>query len=727
MHSLLKRQLKRHLSGADALPLECKDFLDAVDEAYRQFDGDRAMLERSLDLSSEELLQANSDMRAVFERIINSSHDGILAFDMEGRYTAWNPGMERITGLSKAVMLGENAHETFPLTTREEADELFRSALAGEVTLAIAQERPFHISETDRSGFIEGHFSALHNEQGNIIGVLAIIRDITERVRAERERNRLAMFPEENPNPILELDEKGEIKYLNPAARQTFPELLVQGTAHPILEGVLSAAASLHKNDQKLTTRVTSFNKRTYEEQISVSAESNQIRVYISDISGRRRAEELLIYQAYHDTLTQLPNRMLLMDNLQHTLARIGWQNRIVAVLYVDLDHFKRINDTMGHSIGDMFIKVVAESLTGLVRDGDTVARFGGDDFAILLSDVAKVQDVSSIAQKILKSFSQPLTVKDHEFFLTASIGISIAPNDSKDPETLIRNADTAMYRAKEQGRNTYQVFTPEMNAEVTKRLNMETAMRYALKREEFVLHYQPLINIASGEIAGVEALVRWNHPEWGLVPPVQFIPLAEETGLIIPLGEWVLHAACKQCKRWQEAGFKAFKVAVNLSARQFQPQNLLEKIVQTLFDTNLDPHCLELELTESILQTSGTTIDTLHTLSGLGVTISIDDFGTGYSSLSYLKRFPINKLKIDRSFVRDIVSDADDRVIVEAIVNLAQSLRFGVIAEGVETTEQLEFLRALKCDEFQGYLFSKPLPSEQVTDLLTNHMRMAC
>ncbi len=393
-----------------------------------------------------------------------------------------------------------------------------------------------------------------------------------------------------------------------------------------------------------------------------------------------------------------------------------------LAVLLIDLDNFKNVNDSLGHHAGDQLLQQLATRLVGSLREGDTVARLGGDEFVLILVNVASEEDASVVAQKILKLDTEPCTIDGHELFVTYSIGISFYPKDGEDAETLLKNADAALYRAKKQGGNNAQFCSAEMNAKALQRLTLENNLRNALKRQEFLLHYQARVDLHSGEITGMEALVRWQHPEQGLlIPPGQFIPVAEDSGLIVPLGAWVLHTACAQNKAWQAAGFKPVCIAVNLSARQFRQQDLVELVTRILQETGLDAAYLELELTESmIMQNVEAAIATLTRLKAIGVKFSIDDFGTGYSSLSYLKRFPIDSLKIDQSFVRDISTDPDDAAITKTIISMAHDLGLRVIAEGVETQEQETFLRLHHCDEIQGYFFSKPVPAKEFEVLLS-------
>ena len=387
--------------------------------------------------------------------------------------------------------------------------------------------------------------------------------------------------------------------------------------------------------------------------------------------------------------------------------------------MFIDVDRFKNINDTLGHAIGDILLQQVSSRLTESVRTSDTIGRLGGDEFAIVLFNISAPGDADVVAQKIMASFNRPFLLDKAEVFVTTSIGITLYPNDGIDPEALIRNADVAMYRAKEEGRNTYEFYVPGMNASAAKRLDMEVMLRRAVERREFVLHFQPKIALKDGRIVGVEALIRWNCGELGLVPPMEFIPLAEETGLIVPIGEWVLKTACAQNKAWREQGLPPLLMAVNLSARQFQQKNLMEMIAGVLDETGLGPRFLELEITESmIMQHAERSSAILRRLHEIGVQLSIDDFGTGYSSLAYLKRFPVQRLKIDKSFVRDITADADDAAIVTAVIAMAKSLKLKVVAEGVETKEQLAFLARLRCDEYQGYYFSKPLPAAEFAHL---------
>ena len=441
----------------------------------------------------------------------------------------------------------------------------------------------------------------------------------------------------------------------------------------------------------------------------------------VQDITERKTSEERIQYLAYYDALTGLPNRALFMDRLQHAVIDADRRERLVGVMFLDVDRFKDVNDSLGHETGDQLLKAVAERLTVVVRKGDTVARLGGDEFTIILAGMAHVDDAAHVAQKVLEVFEQPFHVAQRELHMTASVGITLYPFDDSNFSHLLRNADIAMYRAKEAGRNTYQFYTAEMTAKANERLALKNDLQRALRQHEFSLVYQPIVSLREGRILGVEALLRWRHPERGLIAPDQFIGLAEETGFIVALGEWVLHAACQQCVVWHRRGFPELQMAVNLSARQFRQAHLADTVRTVLEQTGLDARRLELELTESVLlEHDETTAGSLRTLSNAGVSLVIDDFGIGYSSLSYLRRFPIRTLKIDRSFTRGIPTDPDSSAIAASIITLAHSLGMQVVAEGAETVEQLEFLRRQGCDAYQGFHFSKPLPPDDMERLLT-------
>ncbi len=441
----------------------------------------------------------------------------------------------------------------------------------------------------------------------------------------------------------------------------------------------------------------------------------------VNDITGRKQAEERLMHMAHYDVLTDLPNRVLFYDRLKQALAQAKRNQWITGVMFMDVDRFKNINDTLGHAVGDLLLQQVSERLVRSVRSGDTVGRLGGDEFAIVLSNLSSAQDASLVAQKIMANFNEPFKLEGAEVFVTASIGITLYPEDSTEQDALIKNADAAMYKAKEAGRNSYQFYTPEMNARGLALLNLEGSLRHALERDEFMLHYQPKASVADGEITGFEALLRWNHPERGLVSPAEFIPVLEETGLIVPAGAWVLNAVCLQIKQWEHAGVRQMPVAVNLSARQFLTRDLGTTIKGILDEHRVDPRLLELEITESSLMVNPEeAARTLGYLKSLGVKLSIDDFGTGYSSLGYLKRFPLDALKVDGSFVRDITTNPDDATITRAVISMAHSLGLKVIAEGVETEPQLAFLAEHGCNEIQGYYFARPMPAEECAAWLT-------
>jgi diguanylate cyclase (GGDEF)-like protein len=448
-----------------------------------------------------------------------------------------------------------------------------------------------------------------------------------------------------------------------------------------------------------------------------------------STIAAHELAEEIgraklqMAYLAQHDALTGLPNRILLNDRLTQAMALAQRQGKQLALMFLDLDRFKYINDSLGHSVGDQLLLSVAHHLTAAVRGSDTVCRQGGDEFVILLADVEHARDAALSAEKILTALTAPHRIDQLELHVTVSIGISIYPEDGQDVDSLIKSADTAMYHAKENGRNNFQFFEPNMNALAVERHAIESGLRRAMERQELVLHYQPKINLESGTITGVEALVRWQHPQRGLILPEQFVWIAEDCGLIIPIGTWVLGEACRQAQSWQDAGLPPMAVAVNISAIQFRHRDFLEHLTRILKDTGLAPHCLELELTESVLMHDATTtLTVLNGIKTLGVRLAIDDFGTGYSSLSYLKHFQIDTLKIDQSFMRDIThasADTADAAIITAVVCMGKSLNQRVIAEGVETREQLAFLQAHGCGEGQGYFFSRPVTAEALLTLL--------
>jgi len=438
------------------------------------------------------------------------------------------------------------------------------------------------------------------------------------------------------------------------------------------------------------------------------------------DVTERKRAEAQIASLAYHDTLTGLPNRLLFNDRLAQAILQAQRRGRRLGVLFLDLDRFKVINDSLGHSVGDKLLKALARRIALTIRGEDTVARLGGDEFTLLLPNVGRAEDATLVAEKLLEGMRRPVRVDDSELFISASIGISLFPDDGSDPETLIKNADTAMYRAKELGRDNYQLYAAAMNATAVERLAMETSFRKALSREELVLYYQPILDLASGEPVGVEALLRWNRPGVGLISPLDFIPMAEATGLILPVGPWLLKTACAQVKRWHASVRPGLRLAVNLSARQFQQADVAGLVQRAVRAADFPVGCLDLEITESwAMQNADAAILTLRELKALGISLSIDDFGIGYSSLSYLKRFPIDKLKIDRSFIHDLATDPDDAAIVMAVIALAHSLKLKVVAEGVETEEQREFLAARGCDQAQGYLFGPPLPADDCERLL--------
>lgn len=489
-------------------------------------------------------------------------------------------------------------------------------------------------------------------------------------------------------------------------------EEFVRQTQNVINEGNLEGYDTVHFKDGRVLER--------YHQPYRHNGQAVGRVWSFRDITDRKQSEETIRHLAYHDALTDLPNRALLADRLTVALAQARRNGHGLAVMFMDIDRFKLINDTLGHSSGDELLRSLAVELTHLVRQGDTVARVGGDEFTLLLTGVTNHQDVEDIAQRALDTVRRTHIVNGQEVRVSTSIGIAFFPRDGADVETLMRNADTAMYRAKQQGRDNVQTYTPAMSAEILDRVSLERELRRATNSHEFVVHYQPQVEAATGLINGAEALIRWNHPARGLIYPDEFIGVAEETGLIIPIGEWVIHEATRQAREWQDKGLPHITITVNLAARQFQQPNLVESITRILASTGLEPNSLELEITEgTTIQDPDYAATVLQELRDMGVHIAIDDFGTGYSSLNYLKRFRLDRLKIDRSFISDLVTDEHDAAITTAMILMGHSLGLTVVAEGVESSAQLDYLLDQGCDHLQGYLLGKPMPAEDFERLL--------
>lgn len=575
------------------------------------------------------------------------------------------------------------------------------------------------------------------DRQGQLVEFQSVGQDITERRLSEQESARLASIALLSPNPIVETDLSGEVRYLNPEAMRLFPDLQDKGLEHPFLTGVLSMMTVLQHNDS--FRREVKIGEVYYEQVLHYVPEIECLRIYAFDITERKQIEEQLIHNAFYDRLTGLANRALFMDRLRQAARRAEqWRRRnpsgqpyLFAVLFLNLNRFKVVNDSLGNQMGDQLLQSFARRLQTCLRSTDTVARLGGDEFAILLEGIQGVSDATRVADAIHQALAAPFDLGKNEVFVTVSIGIAVntisdaeetTGDDILQPEDLLRNADIAMYRAKAQGKTYYEVFDAAMHSQAVNRLQMETDLRRAIERQEFQVYYQPIVSLSTGRICGFEALIRWQHPQRGLVSPSEFIPIAEETGLITPIGWWTLQEACHQLSIWQKEfpASKPLTINVNLSCKQFTQPDLVQKIDQILQETQLKVGSLKLEITESVVMENPDLVkEVLLQLKEKKINLCIDDFGTGYSSLSRLHHFPISTLKIDRSFVSRIGALGENSEIVQAIVTLAQTLSMDVVAEGIEVSEQVDPLIALQCEYGQGYYFSKPLDSKAAGELL--------
>jgi diguanylate cyclase (GGDEF)-like protein/PAS domain S-box-containing protein len=663
----------------------------------------------------ESLRQSETRYRDLFE----NANDIVYTHDLDGRITSMNFAGLRAGGYSLDEALSMNVRELVAPEYRERADQAFRAKLANGV-----ESTSYELEVLARDGRrvpVEINTRLMYRD-GKPVGVQGIARDITER-KAHEARFRLLF--ERNLAGVFRSTMDGHILECNDAMARIFgfernAEMLSVVALDLYVEQQDRERYLQKLREQRSLTNFELRMKRRDGTPIWVLEnvtllEHDVIEGTIIDITDRKTAHEQIEWQAYHDALTGLPNRLLFRDRITMALAHARRSGRSSAVMFLDLDQFKLVNDTLGHTIGDGLLQAVANRLVNCVRAEDTVARMGGDEFTILLSDVGDRRAAATVAQKVLDSIGQPLVVEQHELFATTSIGISVFPDDGSDAETLLKNADRAMYRAKELGRNNFQFVASASADSAAERLTLESSLHHAFEREQFVVHYQPMVELASGRVVGAEALIRWSHPDFGLMPPDDFIPIAEETRLIIPMGEWVLRTACRQMKAWHDTGHAGLRVAVNLSPRQFQQRDLSSMIERVLAETGFPPQCLDLEITESTaMQNAELSLSIMRRLKEMGIRISIDDFGTGYSSLNYLKRFPIDTVKIDQDFVRDLGAESSDGAIISAVISMARALRLRVVAEGVETEEQLAFLQREQCAEIQGFLYSQPVPAAE-------------
>lgn len=566
----------------------------------------------------------------------------------------------------------------------------------------------------------------------------------------ERAANTEALFEEKERaqvtlssigDAVMSTDSQGRITFLNLVAERLTGWSRAEAVGRPFEEVFQLIDAITHERASDpmvraikenktvgLTTNCVLVRRDGFEAAIEDSAApihdrfgrvSGAVMVF-HDVSSARALSLRMSYLAQHDSLTDLPNRLLFNDRLAQAMAIGQRSSTRLGVLYLDIDRFKTINDSLGHAIGDCLLQSVAQRLRNCIRHADTVSRQGGDEFVILLSQLTHPEDAAISAEKLLAALAVPHQIQEHTLYITVSIGVVTFPDDGLDAESLLKNADFAMYQAKESGRNCYQYFKHEMNAKALQRQSIENGLRMAIERKSFVLHYQPKFDLQSGAITSVEALVRWRHPMRGVLPPSEFISIAEESGLIVPLGKWVLHEGCRQAKEWRDAGLTPIRMAINVSAVELRGKDFVQDVRAVLQDTGFDPAYLELELTETfLLQDPKSTAAMLTTLKALGVHIALDDFGTGYSSLSYMRRFPIDSLKIDESFIRDVVSDSGSASVVQAIINMGKSLHMRVVAEGVETRDQLHFLQERACPEAQGFFLGRPVIAKHMTRLL--------
>ncbi|MET0858905.1 MAG: EAL domain-containing protein [Telluria sp.] len=666
--------------------------------------------------------------------VLSLAPDGVLWVDQSGAILMANPAMETLSGYPGAELVGRNVDMFLLAPLRAGHAQSMRDFFSAPSARAMGAMALKLLRRDGR--LLSVDISLGYWEDAGSRHAIAYIRDLSERELAHKaireSTQRLTLHFQLTPLAVIEWDTGGYVVDWNPAAERIFGYTRADavgrhasalmpagGRAHapPAWTGLLSGRDGTRTTHENLTRDGKVIYCAWYNTQL-VDADGRVIGVtsLAQDATEQKVASERLSYLAYFDDLTGLPNRALFRDRLSQAFLEAERKAHQVGVMFLNIDNFKDVNDTLGHEAGNLLLQATARRLQGCLRAIDTVGRFGADEFGVIVTEVAHVEDLALVAQHVLDQFKESVDVLGSALFVTLGIGIALFPADDGDVDTMLRNAHSAMYSAKRAGSNSYQFYSAAMTQRASRHLALQTGLRGALEKDQLRLHYQPQIECASGRIIGVEALLRWPHPDEGMISPAQFIPVAEETGLIVPIGEWVLRTACLQARAWQEQGLPPMRVAVNLSARQFKDQQFARRVLDIVGATGLDARFLELEITETTLMDRLDSVNTiLHDFRRAGILVSLDDFGTGYSSLSYLKRFPIDKLKIDQSFVRDVLTDLSDASLVRAVIAMARALRLTVIAEGVETRGQYDFLRADGCDELQGYHIARPMPAEQV------------
>ncbi len=688
----------------------------------------------------ERMRHSEEKYRSIIEQMVDSYHET----DLSGRLTFVNDAECRNLGYSREELIGMDIRQFIAKKDFKKISRVIAEVLNTGMPVYA------HVLEITRKdgtkAFNETSISLIKDLEGNPIGLRGIARDITERkameekIRESEERYRTIL--EEMEESFFETDKAGNILFCNDIFAKVLgfsKEDLIGGNLRDsgIPENadiIYKAFHQVHETGEPIRNIFHEFIRSdgsgTASVEFSIFPRQDRkgkvlgFRGVGHDITERKRAEDRIEYLATHDVLTDLPNRLMFNQLLNHAIQAAQRYKRQLAVFFIDLDRFKIINDTLGHEAGDKLLQEMATRLRQALRAVDVIARLGGDEFVILIEEIKGLEQVATVARNVLSTVIKPMTIMGQECRVTASIGISIYPKDGMDEQTLMKTADIAMYFAKEEGKNNYQFYSKDIKTQSIERMSIETNLRQALQRNELSLHYQAKLDFKTGAITGVEALLRWQNPALGSVTPMQLIPVAEETGLIVPIGRWVMKTACVQNVAWQNQGLPPVSMAVNLSLRQLTDGGLLEDIRTALEDSGMAPNLLELEITESmVMQNPKRMIEVLSKIKDMGVRLAIDDFGTGYSSLSQLKHFPVDTLKVDRSFIRNIPDNPGDNAIAEAIIAMGKTLRLTVVAEGVETQEQMDFLQEHSCDEMQGFYFSKPVVPEQFADLLRKHL----